>query len=395
MPTKSLLFTALSALFSSIVSANVPQLAPLSLPNNVGEIRQFDVSETGELALINQQGELFRVNGQQTQSLGRDYSPNISPEFAYGRIAAADKNGKFTLWTDAQRYRSTITLSPNAHLLALRFATLAVVEQQGKTYLARLETTGEKVQISAIRNDVEVLPDARPVQLNLSGDKQDQGHIAVLAQPDSTTYQHGVIGDEVEAKALYYLERHSLADLAKPLVLDNAVFEANSVIPLHQQDKQLAVTVISGDHGGASTAVIGEQQGKLTVLAKSDPLPSHRWQSPFTYQQNLYAIQMPHLARRLVAYQRQGEQLTERAITSGVSNHKIGDHETNLVASTGEFSVLPKADYHHITLWNHKTDQFSAIDTALPARIIKTQASENRVFLLLENGQLWVVNTTP
>ncbi|HGO5853441.1 TPA: hypothetical protein ACK3JH_000277 [Mannheimia haemolytica] len=373
------------SLFSAALFAEV-QLSPLPLPQ-IGRVSQFDLSEQGELVVINQQKQLWRVT-QQAQKLADGVSTEIEPKAQYQRIALADQNGHFMLWTADKVYTSTIPLAPKATMTALNFATIAVTKQNGQFKLARIETQGNQVTITA-STETEVLPDAHPLQIDFDSETPNQGHIAVLAKPDDFTYQHGVLGDDVEAGEIQFLERHTLKPLAEKLTQQGRVFEANRFATLTENGKTKLISVISGDGNGSSTVVIGVKDGKLSIEAESEPLPTNRWQSPFSFNRKLYAIQMPHLKGNLVEYSLKGNLLTERFITSGLSNHRYGDHETNLVATTNTFALIPKGGYQQVVILE-KTGKITELPTTLPAEIKQTKADSNKAYLLLKNGEIWV-----
>lgn len=385
---KTLLSLGLLAM-ASVAQAKI-ELAQQPL-NEVGHIRQMDVGDHGELIVINQQGELWQHKDGQTQRLAEQVSPKIAPQAAYGRIALADANGHFLLWTPSKRYTSTIPMAENATMHALAFATIGVVKQPNGYKLARIETVGDHAKITALSREA-VLPDARPRQIDFASENPTQGHIAVLAEPDSQTYQHAVLGDDAEAASLVYLERHSLEPLAEPLNINGLVFEANQLTRYARNGQSQLVGVMSGKGEGARTVLVGLENGKLTLNAESEPLPPNRWQSPFVFNQTLYAVQMPHLVGKLVAYRQKGKQLHARFIEGGMSNHHYGDHETDLTAATDTFVVIPEYGYTQVSVID-KQGKLQKLPTTLPAPIIKTQSDTKRAYLLLENGQIWTVES--
>lgn len=374
-------------LVATTVQAEI-KLTPLTLAK-VGQIKQLDVSENGHLALINQKGELWYGKADNIRQLSNNASPNIAPSLAYGRIALADKEGHFMLWDGQKLYSSKIPMAEQATMQPLALATIGVVKQGANYKLARIELRGNQVEVVATSKE-DVLPDARPIQVNLNGHDNQQGHIAVLVEPDKTTYQHAVLGDDIEAKSVLYLERHSLRPLASKLNRPNLVFEANQFSVLNKNGKNRLVSVMSGNGNGGRTVLIGEQNGKLFLEAESQALPSHRWQSPFVFNQQLYTVQMPHLAGRLVSYTQSGNALKEQLITAGMSNHSYGTYETNLVAQTANFAVVPQYGYTQIGILD-KAGQLKKLEQTLPSAITKVKSNQQRAYLLLKNGQIWTV----
>lgn len=373
------------SLLSASLSAQV-QLLPLDL-TPIGKVAQFDLSEKAELILINQQGELWKVT-ETAQKLAEGISSEIEPKAQYGRIAAADKSGHFLLWTENKIYPSDIPLAKKATMTALPFATIAVSPQKGEFKLVRIETKAEKADITA-RSESAVLPDAHPIQIDFDSHNVAQGHIAVLAKPDSTTYQHAVLGDDIEAAEIQYLERHNLKPLAEKLSHQGLVFEANRLESLIQPHNTKLISVMSGDGNGAKTVVIGKKNGKLVVESESEPLPTNRWQSPFSFNGKLYAVQMPHLKGNLVEFHQTAGQLEAKLLTAGLSNHRYGDVETNLAAVTENFALIPKAGYRNVAILD-KTGALSELSTELPAEIKQTKATASSVYVLLKNGEMWI-----
>lgn len=363
------------------------QLRALTLPE-MGKIAQFTLTEQGELIVINQRGELWQTTP--SRKLAEHLSPQISPSAAYGRIAAADAQGHFLLWTPEKTYHSDIPLAQHATLLPLAFATIAVSHQPDGYRLVRIETHGNRATVVA-RSDDEVLPDARPRQVNFDHADHRQGHIAVLAKPDAHTYQHGVLGDAIEARELQYLERHTLKPLASGLSVKGLVFEANQTEILNAQTPKL-IAVMSGQGEGGRAVLIGQSQGKLQIEAQSEPLANHRWQSPFSFNHTLYSVQMPHLIGRLVKYQHISNTLHETVLETGLSNHAYGEYETNLATATEHFAIIPSRDYRQLFALD-KQGKLTALTPTLPTTVHQTKSSANKAYLLLSDGSMWVAET--
>lgn len=349
------------------------------------KIAQIAVDERGTLVTLNQAGELRRGE----VLLGQDFATEVTPVAQFGRIALADNQQNLAILDDKALWRSEIKISRHAPLLALPLATIAVVREGDKHHIARIEPVGSELKIVAIRRDFEVLPDAVVVQTALDG-SNDRGHLLVLGQPDADTYQHGVLGDNLEAKALYYLERHHLGDLAQPLVLEEGlVFEANAVQPFA---KRFGVTTVSGKGNGARVVLIGQAADKLEILKQSEALPMNRWQAPFIWNDELYAVRMPHLVGELVRYHVEENQsaLLFDSLGEGYSNHKIHDHNTNLSAISPEFALIPKKDYQTLALLS-KNETTSPLSLPKPVMQLVYNPQSALVWALLTDGSVWQI----
>lgn len=344
-----------------------------------------DIAVGGDkLLIVNDKNELWQWG--EPSALAHHVSDTIAPAAGFGKLAFADMDGHFNLIQNGKTYPSNIRLSPHSGMLVLPLAVIAVADDNGTPSLVRLEVLGDGVQVVA--KFAPVLPDARPIQINFAGNNAN-GHIAVLSHPDSTTYQHGVLGDDIEARQLQFLERHSLTPLAKPLTIDGQVFEANTLAILPHDKGNRLVTTMAGSGKGARTVVIDNTNNTLKILTQSTPLPNNRWQSPFVFDGKLYAVQMPHLVGKLVHYQENENTLIEKVLGEGYSNHAIGDFETNLTVSTDKFAIIPKAGYRAVELLD-STGNLTTLGN-LPARLIKAVQADKTAYLLLDNGQVWAV----
>lgn len=374
----------LSLLFSSFALAEIA-VQPVFLEKQ-GEIVRLEVDDQQQLLMINKKGELWKLGDEQPILSG--LSPYIQPQAGYGKTAVADNKGRFLLLENGRLYSSDILLSPNSGMVILPFAVIAVANEKGESRLVRIETDAQKAKV-VVYSAMPVLSDARPVQVNFNGDNR-QGHIAVLAQPDNITYRHGVLGDDVEAAELQFLERHNLQPLATALSQQGAVFEANSLAVFPTEKGNKIVTLMSGNGEGAKTVMVGVQNNKLVIERQTQALNQNRWQSPFVFNGKLYAVQMPHLVGRLVEYEFNGTDVKEKIIADGLSNHQIGSRETDLTAVTAEFVVIPQMGYRTLSLLN-KQGKLTALSTQLPAKIVKTVATDKNAYLLLHNGEVWSV----
>lgn len=257
---------------------------------------------------------------------------------------------------------------------------LIAIEQNGHFYPARLCEMGEKaggIQTVAAAEDIVLLPDSRPISFG--------NNTLLLGDPDSQTYPHGVLGDEIEAKTLYTLDAQTLKPAAKPFRLpENLVFENNT---LAVWDDKI-VAVISGGGAGARVAVLALQGQNWQIVAESAPLPNNRWQSPFVFQNQLYAVQMPHIVGRLVRYEMQGKHLIEQELDDGFSNHEYGSRDTQIAAVLPEYALIPQMGFRHVFALDG-SGSLKKLSPELPAKIVRSQVQENTAYFLLADGSVW------
>lgn len=324
----------------------------------------------------------------------------------HGRIAARTAGGGLWVWEDSSdiaRARSSpsASLSVHAGLLVLPLAVVAVVNtgtRQGDPFghrLARFEPEQGGRWREVARSKEAVLPDARPLQVDLDG-SGDGGHIAVLAGPDGTRYDHGVLGDAIEATRMLWLERHGLEvlrelSLAAPHVLEDIAPRA--VLQPGARAGAGLLTVRSGPDGGQLalvTADPGRPRG-LHLAALGETVGGfHRWLAPTTDGSHLAAVHTPHIGGVLHVYQQDGARLTRRRLVGNVSTHRIGSRETDLSAWLQGLLVLPSQDGRALRRLNPAADWSELSAVTLPGRVSATTILHDpaALALLLDDGQV-------
>jgi hypothetical protein len=324
----------------------------------------------------------------------------------HGRIAARRVDGGLWVWEDASGGGRVSTLpqaslSVHAGLLILPLAVVAVVNlgaQQTDPFghrLARFEPDQAGRWHEVARSKDALLPDARPLQVDLDG-RGDGGHICVLAGPDGTRYDHGVLGDAIEATRVLWLERHGLEVLRELSLPAPHVFEDIAPRPLMlpgARGKHGLLTVRSGREGGQLALVTADpaRPNGLRMAALGDTVGGfHRWLAPTTDGRHLAAVHTPHIGGVLHVYQQQGERLSRRRQIGDVSTHRIGTRETDLAAWLQGLLVLPSQDGRRLRLLNPADDWAEQRSVPLPARATMTAvlAGAAALAVLLDDGQV-------
>lgn len=342
--------------------------------HHAGKIRQITADKT-HLYLINEKGELWQNQSKQAHN----FSTYFQAIAQNGALASADSQGFLTVWTPTQHYRSRIPLARDSGLVWVNETCLVGIHQAH--YPIRVCLQNNDLKIKNERRDIRVLPDARPVAW--------ENQVAILANPDDKTYRHGVLGDAIEARSLVVLNGQDLS-LALPTIhLDkNHVFENNTVFVQNHQ----IMTVVSGGGLGAKAVLWDAKSGKK--LAESTPLPSNRWQSPFGFNGQWFAVQMPHLMGKLVRYDTQNHVLKENFLADRLSNHAIGARDTQIAVITNEAVWLPKMAYRQMRVFT-KNGQIQNVLPELPSPMIRGISLQNQAYFLLENGEIWVGSRSP
>ena len=349
------------------------------------------------------------LTGAAPQRIAEGIDPATPVASGHGRIAARTAGGGLWVKDDADadgraRNSPSAGLAVHAGLLILPLAVVAVVNRgaQGADppghRLARFEPDAAGRWREVARSTQAVLPDARPLQVDLDG-RGDGGHIAVLAGPDGTRYDHGVLGDAIEATRVLWLERHGLDVLRELSLPAPHVFEDIAPRPVMLRGAAAGpglLTVRSGPEGGQLTLVTADptRPRGLRVAALGDTVGGrHRWLAPTTDGRQLAAVHTPHIGGVLHVYQPDGQKLSRRRLAGDVSTHRLGARETDLAAWLNGQLILPSQDGRRLRLFNPAADWAELGAVPLPGRATLTTALANSAALavLLEDGRVVIV----
>ncbi len=350
--------------------------------------------------------------GQAPRRLAEGLDAQTPVASGHGRMAARAADGGLWVWEGAERGGRVhsapgATLAVHAGLLNLPLAVLGVVTtgkaDGGHTShrLARFEPDNAGHWREVARSQATVLPDARPLQVDLDG-RGDGGHIAVLAGPDAVRYRHGVLGDVIEATSLLWLERHSLQPLRSVSLPAPHVFEDIAPRPVllpgpaGQAEAAGLLTVRSGPDGAQLALVTADPNvpQALRLAALGDTVGGlHRWLAPTTDGHQLAAVHTPHIGGVLHVYRQEGQQLTRRRLAGDVSTHHIGSRQTDLAVWLQGRVVLPTQDGRRLRVLDLARDGAQTATVALPGRVAMTAALADSAALavLLDDGRVVLV----
>lgn len=154
---------------------------------------------------------------------------------------------------------------------------------------------------------------------------------AWLAGP-TARYDHGVLGDAIEAAALKV--ETGAGEILSYQLPDDAVFEdlTPRLADLDGDGRDEIVVVRSAAGSGAAVAVFGIRDDVLALIAESPAIGrSHRWLNPVGAGDfdgdgsvELAVVRTPHIGGILILYRWLGDALVEIARRAGVSNHAMG-----------------------------------------------------------------------
>lgn len=377
-------------------------------------MRQLHAGGPSGLLGIGAGGSLWALSltGQAPRRMADGIHPATPIAAAHGRIAARTADGGLWVWEETggggrvgtvPPSRSA-SLSAHAGLLILPLAVLAVVTASARStgplghHVVRFEPDPDGRWREVARTKDAVLPDARPVQVDLDG-RGDGGHIAVLAGPDGSRYDHGVLGDAIEATRVLWLERHGLDVLRELSLPAPHVFEDIAPRPVALPGAPPVrglLTVRSGPDGGQLALVTANpaRPGGLRLAALGDTVGGHhRWLAPTTDGRHLAAVHTPHIGGVLHVYLPEGERLARQRLHADVSTHRIGTREIDLAAWLHGLLILPSQDGRRLRMFKTAEDWTEVNALALPGRAVLTAAvpAAAALAVLLDGGQVVLV----
>ena len=376
--------------------ADFAVLTALLAPQPIVQIR---ASGPGELLAVSTTGTLWQLGPRDAAwtRLADDIDPTAPVAVGHGRIAARHLQGGLWVWADGRATTSPeARLAPHAGLCMLAFGIIGVADIAGQAYVKRFEPDRDARWRESARGMQNVLPDARPLQVDLdSGKSDDNGQIVVLAGPDGTRYKHGALGDTIECTRVLYLERHGLQVLRSLTLPPPHVLEDIAPRPIAWRGGRGLLTMRSGPQG-SQLAVIAASRSRsdmLEIAALGAPIgTANRWMAASTDGHRLVAVHTPHIGGVLHDYQIDGNTLRSRVIAQGLTNHRNGTRELDLAAWINGKLLVPAQDRRSLTCFDVNKQWNACAAVPLPSRVTATSAWSWRnsagVVVLLEDGQL-------
>ncbi len=356
---------------------------------------QIAAGEAMSLLGVSANGALFEwsLTDGAARRLGGDLDATTPLAVGHGRIAAQRVDGALWVLEGARTAVSVQrTLAAAAGLLVLPLAVIAIATDAKVHRVVRLEPSGSGSWSAVAQSEIEVMPDARPLQVDLDG-SGDAGHVVVLAGPDSERYPHGVLGDAIEATRVVLLERHSLRVL-RELVLDAPyVFEDIAPRKVVLGSREGLLIVRSGPQGAQLVLVDADPSasGWLRIAARGPALGmANRWLSPVTDGRHWLAVHTPHIGGVLHDYRQDGTRLVARRLQRDVSNHRIGSRLLDMSAWQGQRLLIPDQSGQRLLLLDAASDWRVVGVHQLSSRVtaMVSLGTSGRVAVLLDDGSV-------
>lgn len=210
---------------------------------------------------------------------------------------------------------------------------------------------------------------------------------AWLSAP-TTRYDHGVLGDAIEAGALTIETRDG--KLSTISLKDDAVFEdlEPRLADLDGDGHDEVIVVKSYLKRGAALAVIGLRKGRYEILAETPPLGgSHRWLNPAGIadfngdgQPDIALVRQPHVVGELELWSYVDGKLRKTGSMPGFANHIIGARALAM-GVTADFDgdgtadlALPSLDRTKLRIVSFAPAAREIASIALPAKAVSNLA---------------------
>lgn len=232
---------------------------------------------------------------------------------------------------------------------------------------------------------------------------------AWLADP-TDRYDHGILGDKLEAGALVIERRDGTHQTLK--LGPDAVFEDLSprIADLDGDGRDEIVLVKSSLRLGSSLAVIALRRNRYEIAAETPALGApHRWLNPAGIAdflgsggKQIALVRQPHVVGMLELWEYDGKHLRQLATLGDASDHVAGTRAIHM-AAIGDFDgdgaadvAVPSLDRTRLRIIGFKPQVHEIATIPLPAKAIinaavVTTADVPAIALGLSDGSLVIV----
>ncbi len=278
----------------------------------------------------------------------------------------------------------------------------------------KIVLAGEKIALSYIDTPAQPeLPDGALPDGKVATGKGEIAR-AWLAEP-TTRYDHGVLGDKIEAGALVIEARDGKRQTVR--LKDDAVFEdlRPRLADLNRDGHDEIIVVKSYLKRGSSLAVIAERRGKYEIVAETPPLGApHRWLDPAGIadfngdgKRSIALVRQPHVIGSLELWSWRGGDLHKAAELPDIANHIAGTRAIDM-AAVADFDgdgvadiAAPSFDCSRLRIVSFAPQPREIANVPLPAKavtnlaLIAETAGPPAIALGLADGSLAVIRRVP
>ncbi len=251
----------------------------------------------------------------------------------------------------------------------------------------KIALTGERVSLAFIDTPAPPqLPEGALPDGKLATGKGEIAR-AWLAEP-TTRYDHGILGDKIEAGALVIETRDGKRHTVR---LDrDAVFEdlEPRLADLNRDGHDEIIVVKSYLKRGSSLAVIAERRGKYEIVAETPPLgAAHRWLDPAGIadfngdgKTDIALVRQPHVIGSLELWGWRDGGLRKIAELPDIANHIAGTRAIDM-AAVADFDgdgvadiAAPSLDRTHLRIVSFAPGPREIANLPLPAKAVTNLA---------------------
>jgi FG-GAP-like repeat len=217
-------------------------------------------------------------------------------------------------------------------------------------------------------------------------------------------YDHGVLGDSLEAGALAVQTRGGKTvthELDQSLVFEDIT---PRLVDLDRDGQAEIITIVSSVKQGASLAVFVLDGDRLKLAARTEFIgKTHRWLNVAGIADydgdgmaEIAIVKTPHLGGPLEIWDFEGPRLRLIGSLGGFSNHVIGSRNLDLSATLGSVDdgrselLVPSADrtrLRHVGLAKGKLREINSFDLDGHVTGILPISGRNEITVQLDNGR--------
>lgn len=222
-------------------------------------------------------------------------------------------------------------------------------------------------------NKVETRPPVLPEDKIVIDD--ESGMTAQYVYP-TTRYDHGILGDQIEAAGLWVTSKGRSYEFLLP---ENQVFEdiQPRLFDLDGDHFPEIITILTQIDQGASVAVFKLERNELRLLAQSAYIGrTYRWLNiaavndlDYNGEVELAWVSTPHIGGVLKVAHVAGNQIVVVDSIAGVTNHKIysTNQDLSVVVESKDRKTLylPANDFSHVLGLGWKQNHIITVDTVL------------------------------